>query len=325
LRIDVIVNTTARHFRGSSLLDDVLATCAGRADLHPTSSLAELDEVCALLAERGTDLCALAGGDGSFMAGTTALARAFGERRLPRLALVPGGTAATVARNWVSSRGALETLRRLFAAGDALGFSRRPTLRVRELARAGDSAAAASSAGDAERIGFIFGTGLVARFFEEYYARGARGYSGAAAIVARVFAESFVGGAYARKILDPLPCTVEAEGRRLAPEAWSLVCASVVPDLGIHMMVTYRAGEDLARPHLVASALPPRALGPRAPLVLLGKRIGGEGHFDDLVESFVVRFPEAGDGRGPYVLDGDMLRAAAVEVTAGPPVDVAIV
>ena len=141
-----------------------------------------------------------------------------------------------------------------------------------------------------ERIGFIFGTGLVASFFDEYYADGARGYAGAAAIVARVFAESFVGGRYARSVLDPLPCTIEVDGRALPPRAWSLVCASVVRDLGIHMQVTYRAGEDPARLHLVASPLGPGALGPRAPLVLLGKRIGGRQHFDDLVRAFTVRF-----------------------------------
>lgn len=320
MRIDVIVNTTARHFCDSSLLDDVLAVCAGRADLHPTSSLAELDEACALLADRGTDLCAFAGGDGTYMAGVTALVRAFGEQRLPRIALLPAGTAATVARNWGSSRNALEALRRLFRAGDQLSFKRRPTLRVREITPGSGADGAA-----VERIGFIFGTGLVARFFEEYYARGARGYSGSAAIVARVFAESLVGGRYANKILDPLPCTVEVEGVALEPRAWSLVCAAVVPDLGIHMMVTYRAGEDPSRPHLVASALPPRALGPRAPLVLLGRRIGGAGHFDGLVGRFAVRFDQGGhaDGRGPYVLDGDMLRATAVEVGAGPTIEVA--
>jgi hypothetical protein len=138
--------------------------------------------------------------------------------------------------------------------------------------------------------------------------------------VARVFVESFWGGSLARRVLDPLPCSIEVEGRRLAPEAWSLICAAVVRDLGIHMLVTYRAGEDPARPHLVASPLPSQKLGPRAPLVLAGRSIGGRGHFDDLVRDFVVRFP----GKvGPYVLDGDVLRAGSVRVSGGPVIHVA--
>src|SRR5262249_5352711 len=142
-----------------------------------------------------------------------------------------------------------------------------------------------------------------ANFFEVYYADGARGYAGAARIVARVFVESFYGGAYARRVLDPLPCSIEVDGRTLEPSAWSLVCAAVVRDLGIHMRVNYRAGEDPTRVHLVASPLSSAELGPRAPLVLAGKRIGGRGHFDDLVQRFTVRFPAP---LGPYVLDGDM-------------------
>ncbi len=324
MRIDVIVNTTARRYRARpSLLERVAGACAGAAELHPTSNVAELREVCDRIAQRGTDLVVLSGGDGSFMAGVTALARAFGERALPPLALLPGGTVATVARNWGMTGDPSVLLQRIVRdlrgrrSGGAIGGAiRRPTLRVR----------ATTHDGEEERLGFIFGTGLVASFFDVYYQRGGDGYGAAARIVARVFVESFYGGAYARRVLAPLPCTVEVEGRPLLPRAWSLICASAVRDLGIHMQVTYRAGEDLDRPHLVASALPPRELGPRAPLVLAGRRIGGKDHFDDLVRDFTVRFGAQASGTstgdGPYILDGDPLRALEVRVSAGPPIDV---
>ncbi|MGK3968719.1 diacylglycerol kinase family protein [Sorangium sp. So ce118] len=324
MRIDVIVNTRARRYRaGPALIDRVAAACAGGAELHPTSSVAELADVCDRIARRGTDLVAISGGDGSFMAGVTALARAFGERSLPPLALLPGGTVATVARNWGMSGDPAALLARIVrdhrdlrSGAAARRAVRRPTLRARATTRSGVE----------ERIGFIFGTGLVASFFDVYYERGGDGYSAAARIVARVFVESFYGGACARRVLDPLPCTIEVEGRQLAPRAWSLICSSVVRDLGIHMRVTYRAGEDLDRPHLVASALPPRGLGPRAPLVLAGRRIGGKDHFDDLVRDFTVRFSASSGAasldEGPYILDGDPLRASEIRISAGPSIDV---
>jgi len=309
MRIDVIANITARLYRRRpSLLEEVRRASRGVAEVHATASVDDLRAVCERIAARGSDLVILSGGDGSFMAGVTALVDAFGDASLPRFALLPGGTVATVARNFGMKGDPVALLERLYAARGMLASTRRATLRVRE-SRDGVVR---------ERIGFIFGTGLVARFFDLYYADGARGYGGAARIVARIFAESFVDGPYARKVLTPMPCSIEADGRRLASDRWSLVCAAVVRDLGIGMRVNHRAGEDLARPHLVASPLPPRSLGPRAPLVLMGKRIGGAGSFDDLVRSFVVRFsPE-----GPYVLDGDVLRASEVEVSAGPPIDV---
>lgn len=316
MRIDVILNTTARLYRTNpARVDAVRRLCAGRADLHPTATVAELDDICERVAARGSDLVILSGGDGSFMAGVTALSRAFSLRSspLPPIALLPGGTAATVARNWGFSGDPARHLDRILEAPRAVRTTPRPTLRV-------VSTLARDVGARREHIGFIFGTGLVAKFFDVYTAEGSRGYAGAARIVARIFVESFVGGAYARRVLDPLPCALEVEGRKLPEDAWSLICAAVVKDLGIHMLVTYRAAERLDRPHLVASPLPPHKLGPRAPLVLAGKRIGGEGHVDDLVRDFTVRF----DGEGPFVLDGDMMRAGEVRVTAGPALDVVL-
>jgi hypothetical protein len=272
--------------------------------MHVTPELDALRRVCRELATERPDLVILSGGDGTLMAGITALADAFGERDLPAVAPIPGGTAGTVARNWGVRGHPVRRLERLLAGPTVRVL--RPTLSVQAEGRAPETVE--------RRIGFIFGTGLVARFFELYYARGAPGYRGAARIVARVFVESFVGGPFARRVLDPLPCRLSIDGRRLAPEAWSLVCASVVPDLGIHLLVNYRAAEDFSRPHLVASALPAHRLGPRAPFVLAGRRIGGSGHVDELVRELGVEL----GAEGPYVLDGELLRACRVVVRAGP-------
>jgi len=315
MRIDVIVNTNARRYeRAPSLVDELRFASRHRAVFHTTRDLAELSAVCEVAAAARSELVVLTGGDGSLMAGTTAVARAFGER-LPKIGFLPAGTAAVIAKNWGLRGDPVHALRRILALGPALPSMRRPTLRVR----------AETLTGPEERIGFIFGTGLVARFFDLYYADGARGNAGAARLVARIFAESLVGGDFARRVLDPLPCAIEVDGRALRPDAFSLVCAAVVRDLGLHMLVTHRAAEDPARPHLVVSALPSRRLGWRMPLVLAGKSIGGPDSFDALTERFVVRFPSpdpAHPSDGPYVLDGDILRASTVHVSAGPVLDV---
>jgi diacylglycerol kinase family enzyme len=282
-------------------------TAGDRCDVHVTTSVAQMDELADELAERGSELVLLSGGDGTLMAGVTALDRAFGDRPLPSIAPLPGGTAGTVARNWGLGGDPVRCLERLLDGPRRL--TDQPTLRVRT---EGD--------GLSERVGFIVGTGLVAKFFDVYYQRGAPGYAGSAAIVARVFLESFYGGPLARRVLDPLPCRLEVEGRELDPEAWSLICSAVVRNLGIHMMVTYRAAEDPERPHLVATPMRPGELGPRAHRVLAGWPIGGDHHVDRLVRSFAVNF----DDTGPFVLDGELLTAHRVEVAPGPRLRVAL-
>jgi hypothetical protein len=301
VQIAIVVNQSARALsRRPELADRIAELASGRAECFRTRTLDDLAAAARRIADRGHGRVVLAGGDGSLMAGVTALAGAFAGRPLPELVLAPGGTVATVAKNFGQRAGLLATVRAALdgARGDV---RERPTLHLEFDGQ--------------QRIGFIFGTGLVARFFEKYYASGAGGYAAAARIVARVFVGSFRSDAYAKSVLDPMPCRLEVDGRVLAPAAFSLVCCSVVRDLGLHLLVTHRAGEDPARPHLVASSLSTRELGPQAPRVFAGKPLAGDENFDGLVERFAVCFP--GEG-GTWVLDGDVFRSRTVSVSAGP-------
>src|ERR1019366_7805919 len=96
---------------------------------------------------------------------------------------------------------------------------------------------------------------------------------------------------------------------------WSLVLASVVRDVGLHLLVPYRAGEELERFHLVASGLAVRALAEQLPRVLVGRPLVGEPRIDSLARSLRIAF-EGVDGG--YVLDGDVFWARAATVEAGP-------
>ena len=307
MRASVLVNRLAHHLEGEGGLRRVLFDAAeGRATLHETRSKDELAHAVETIAARGADAVLLAGGDGSYMEGTTALSHAFGDA-LPRIGFAPGGTVSTVARNWgfAGSREAYAS-RIVRAACDGTARStRRPTLRVRD-DRGGD------------RVGFIFGAGLVAHFFDAYYAGGKLGYASAAALVARVFAGSFYGGKLAARVLAKTPATLVVDGEPTAPRAFSLVAASVVADLGLHMRLLYRAAERTDRFHLVASSLSPRELGPQMPRVLAGRPLRGERHVDTLASRAEITFAEPSSR---YVLDGDVFPAGRVVVSAGPVLD----
>jgi diacylglycerol kinase family enzyme len=307
--------------RGSSPLLDVLVARRPGVRIIETHSVTDLDAAAEELARDVPDAIVLAGGDGSYMAGVSALVRAFaeagrGEDALPPLALAPGGTASTVARNWGFRGGGLfsrsddkaaryaSRLLAAIASGRAT-MTERPTLRVED--------------DRATRVGFIVGAGLVARFFEVYDGEGARGYRGALGIVARVFAGSLTGGTLADRVLTPVPCEIEVDGARAPLDGASLMCASVVRDLGLGIHLLYRAGEERARFHVVATSLGPAKLGPQLPLVMAGKPLLGAKNVDALAHVLEVRFRgDDGESEGAYVLDGELLRTKSVRVTAGP-------
>jgi diacylglycerol kinase (ATP) len=306
----LIANLEARGLSAGPMLHAVRRAAANRAVVHETRTVNELGGIFEQLLDHGCTFVILAGGDGTFMSGVSALAAAVERRAVPfpRIGLLPLGTVGTVARNFGPKGRPLELLERWLAPApqeNAPAVVPRPSLRVR--AWRGEETD--------ERVGFIVGTGLVARFFDVYEARGAGGIPLAAKIVARVFVESFGGGPLARRILTPIPCELRVDGVTSGTHAVSLLLASVVRDLGLSMKVCYRAGEEPARFHFVASSLPPERLGPRAPLVVLGRSIGGPGHIDKLASHVELRFVE---GEGQFVLDGDLFRAARFTITPGP-------
>jgi diacylglycerol kinase (ATP) len=299
--VDVVLNPNARGLRDERGLRATLRDVAARAGarVHETPDLAALGDAARAIAARGADAVVLVGGDGSFMRGLSALAEAFGERDLPPVALAPAGTVGTVARN-LGLRSPLALT--LAACSGEAQVTTSPTLRVRD-------------EGGRSRIAFVFGAGLAAQFFGVYYRSTSPGLGTAAGIAARVFAGSFVGSALAREVLGFATCALRIDGERHPAPSWSLVVASVVRDLGLHFRVTYRAGERSDRFHVVASGLPPGRLGPQMPRVIAGRPLRGEPQVDALARSLAVDFA---DGPGPYVLDGDVLRARSIVVEAGP-------
>ncbi len=294
----LIVNRHARRLAAGALLETLRSVQHAR--VIETASLGDLEQAAHEIHREHGELVVLAGGDGTYMEGVTALSRAFGDSPLPKIAFAPGGTVCTVARNWGLRGDHMQYTRTLLdaIAGERITVTKRPTLRV------------------GARIGFIVGAGLVSRFFEEYEAAGAPGYGGAAKIVARVFGGSFVGGALAKRILTPVPCTIEVDGTPAPFDRTSLFCASVVEDLGLGMRLLYRAGERADRFHVVATPLGPARLGPQMPLVLAGRPLLGT-RVDALAREALLRF----SSEDAYVLDGELLRTREIRIVPGPEID----
>ncbi len=305
-RVDVILNSNAGRLRAASRLRRRIEGAARRADatLHVTSTVAELERAAERIAEMSPEAVVLAGGDGSHMAALSALARVWRAQPLPKIALLPGGTMNTVAGNFGARAGDVERLLGAVRDGTAIETST-PTLHV-----ADDRSP--------PRVGFIFGSALVARFFDVYY-RSRTGALAAAAITARIFAGSFVGSPLASAVLDPERASLTVDGTAHPAPEWSLVLASVIAHLGLEMHPTYRARERADRFHVVASGLPPRALAAQLPRVVAGKPLTGDPRIDMLAADLTVSFarPDA-----TYVLDGEVLPASVVRVTLGPTLSV---
>ena len=117
MRTEVVVNANAAAFAADPRqIAAVQRAAAGARRVVVTHDLGELERAAAEMKTAGVDRVVLCGGDGTFMAGLSALV-ASGVDPLPEICLAPGGTVATVARNLGQKQGLLAAVRRQSRVG----------------------------------------------------------------------------------------------------------------------------------------------------------------------------------------------------------------
>ncbi len=306
-RIGVIVNPNARVVaRDRGLARRLREVLRGEGEVVETHSPAELSQAIDRFAERGCDLVASCGGDGTNLSTLTQLVRRHGADALPRFAILRGGTVNTVAENLAIDGRPDEILGRIVARrrnGD-------PPLEVgQDLIEV-----TPASSGGLRLYGFLFAAAMGARFLEAYYGGPVQGAGWATALAARTAWSSLVQGPFARWLFEPIDVELWADGERLPIDRVRLLCAAVIPSVGIGMKVTWRAGSRPHRFHLVASAITTTSMALQLHRVLAGRPLDGDPHVDRLVGEATVRFPTP----QTFTFDGELYREREVSLKIGP-------
>ena len=283
----------------AATLRRIEAVCRGRAQLIVAGGERELDEqIDRLPRDPGLEVGVL-GGDGSLMRVMSCLYRVHGPSFLPLIVPVPFGTVCTTSRRWGADRSPWRTLV-AWLHRSAMILHRRETLCV--------------TLDGTPVIGCTVGSGLVAQFFEQYEALGARGFWTACRIAVQSFVGSFVSSHYSRSIMRQMECRIMADDEPVSTPRFSLIVSSVFKNVGLGIRVTYRAGDQPDRVALVASSLPATRLGPQFWRALTGRALVNPYGVDRLVSSWSLTFPEP----GPVIIDGDRFQVHSMTVRPGP-------
>lgn len=303
MTLAVVVNSRARAVKKDPALPGALRQQLGdRGTLFVTASTDELPSLAARLIADGVDTVALVGGDGS-SAMLTALDTATpAGRRLPRIALLRGGTVNTIASNFGLRGSPRALLARLLATPDRATLPVAPTETIRVNGQ----------------LGFLFGAAMGGRFIEVYNEANPTNALQAVAMSARTAASIFVWGKLARRLFAETPLRLDVDGVRTSITRPRLLVASTVPDMGVGFRVAWQAGTRPGHFHLVASELSTLSFGMQIPRVLRALPLNGGPHLDKLATRATIVFasPE------PYTLDGELYRTERVELVAGPRFDV---
>jgi diacylglycerol kinase (ATP) len=305
--IVVFVNPLSRANRRNPRLAARLAEAVGDAGrMIAVSSLEALDAEARALAAAPPAIIAVHGGDGTLHKTLTALIRAFGERPLPPLAILGGGTMNVVSSSLGIRVRAIPFLRRL-AAGQRAG---RAVLTIpRRCIQVGD------------HFGFVFGNGLLANFLVEYY--GGEGYGPARALwlMTRLFFSALVGGPFVRRVFRRFRGRVLVDGTPLKFPDLMAIGAGTVREVGLGFKLYHRADDDPHRFAVLAIHAGARALVPDLLAVRTGRGISPARAFSAVASVLDIEPIDAG---APYTIDGDLYRAEGpLRIAVGP--EVAIV
>jgi diacylglycerol kinase family enzyme len=304
MKLAVVLNPNALGVRRAPGLGDRLRrVCDAAGDVVVTRTPGELTAAARRFADDGVELVAACGGDGTNLSTVTEIVRAYGRERLPTFAILRGGTVNTIARNLAIRGKPDEILGRLVAAARKGGV---PTVGQDLLEVNG-------------LYGFLFASLMGARFLEAYYGGVHPGVVSAALLTARTMVSSLIQGSMARWLFAPADVALTVDGETLPTEAYRLLVASTVPDVGMGFRVPWQAGRDPGRFHLVASGLSTTSMALQLGRVFAGKPLHGAPHLDRLATRVQIRFaaPQT------YTLDGELFRAADVELVTGPRMQIA--
>ena len=302
--IGVVVNPRAAGNRGRRDTAARLAAVIGAdGEVVETENLDALDATLHRFHERGLEVIAVSGGDGSLCHAISRAVGVWGEEHLPPFVALRGGTINNVSRT-VGGPGRPEALlgkvmssyrsRRPFATME------RPLLRV-----------------NGTVYGSIVGAGLITRFLEQYYEGPSPGMLSAAGLLVHCGLSSLRGGAFIRRIAPTLTGQAECDGEALPYQEFTVVIASSVKHIGLGITPFYLSGRKRGYFHVLAGPATPGQLFSRLARFRRGFPAGLDTLYDNMARRFRIEFAEPQS----FTVDGELFPSVRVlDIEAGPAV-----
>lgn len=310
--IAVISNPkSGRNRRNPRLLRRLAYVLGEQGELAQPPDLDHLEATIRDFQARGVEVLCVNGGDGTLHKVLSALVRVYTDglddpttARLPYVAILKAGTVNTIARNIGLTMGAKAFLGHIvdtWHAGEPFRTVERNVLVIN----------------DGEAAGFLFGTGVLSRFMEAYYAGGTTGVFKAMRVLIRAVTSALLGTRFTRDLFRFDDVAVDVDGTPWeSPEGYVAVAAGTTNDIGLGFRIFHAAADHPDHLHVLGFRCDAAAVSLRLPRIYRNKPLDLPGVYDEVARRFVIR------GTEPlgYMIDGDFARTTETElrVAVGP-------
>lgn len=304
--IGIILNPhSKKHKLDPDRLKQLAFIVGDKGSCKETSDLADLHRVVEEFKTRDIEILAIGGGDGTNHVTLTTLIRVYGEKPLPRITFLRGGTLNTLATA-CNIKGSPEKI----LSNLIYKYHEDEPLPVKEV--------------DIMNIngmyGFIFGTGVLYRFMQKYY-EGIPSPLRAATTLAHSICSAIVNGSMARSLFDRYEAEVTVDGKKWPFKNYSALYAGSVDQLGLGFKV-FHYSEQIGKFHAVGFSTPPRNILRHVPQMAIGSASQSDELIEQPASEMVMKFEEP---QG-YLIDGDMLAPTSqITLKTGPRLKIIVV
>jgi diacylglycerol kinase family enzyme len=293
--IAVVVNphAGANRRRGATRAQRLEEIVGADGFVRVTESLPAIDAVARECRERGTEVLAICGGDGSYHCTLTGFRAAYGEAPLPLLLPLRAGTINYVADSIGGRRGHPEQVLaravRDYRRGHTFETTERDLLRV-----------------GGREYGFVLSFGTAVNYLRAYYALEKQGAWQAARLLGRLILSALAGTHISRAVFQATAADVECDGTPVPFRQFTFFFAATVDQIALGFRPTYLATRKRGYCHVVGGPISATRLIRRAVRLYRGFPTGEPTLYDNLARQVTIRFfrPEH------YMLDGDILPPA---------------
>lgn len=305
--IGVILNPNSKKYKKNPAKARRMAFIVGdKASCKATEDLKDLRRVAEEFKTRDIDILALSGGDGTNHCSLTTFIHVYGDKPLPKIALLRGGTLNTVA-NTTGVKGSSENIlsNLLVKYHEDIPFETKEVM----LTRINDS------------YGFIFGFGVIFNFMDAYYQDGVPSPYNAAKTLIRAISSAVINGSFSRKMFDRFDAKVTVNGHPWPFANYSALYTGSINQLGLNFKVYYLVDQNPDKFHAIGFSLPPRNVLAYVPKMYLGKPSGCPNLIEEAATEMTIQLKKP----LPYTIDGDMRPPLDYfKITCGPKITVLV-
>jgi diacylglycerol kinase (ATP) len=301
--IGVVVNPYAKaNLRRSDRVERLQALLGDDGWVEQTNGVGAIDDTARRFRERGIDILAICGGDGTLFRTVTAFQRIYGSESLPMLLPLRAGTMNVVAAAIHEIHGGPE---RVLAH----------VLHDYRHGRTHDTVERELMAVNGEEFGFLFGLGLIVNFLRAYYMSPKPGLFSASTLLSKMALSALAGTSLARSALQPFEADIVCDGERVPFRRFTLLLAMTIENLPLGFRPAYLATRKHGHFQILTGPISGSRIVRHLHRFRWGLPVQDEALYDNLAREVTIEF----DRPTHYMIDADILGPVErLRLSAGP-------